>query len=177
MLDRYIDKFLNYLKIEKNMSPHTILNYSIDLEAFSKFLGESADIEKVDYLALRKYLASLKEKNYSKQTVARRLACLRSFFKFLYREGHVKSNVMIGISTPKLDKKLPVFLDEAEIAKLIESPDPKTVPGLRDRAILETLYSSGLRISELVGLSADNIDFIGGVLKVFGKGKRRGLCP
>lgn len=177
MIDRYIDKFLNYLKIEKNMSRHTVLNYSIDLRDFAKFLGEDVEINNIDYLALRRFLADLKAKNYSKRTIARRLACLRSFFKFLYREGHVKSNVMLGVSTPKLDKKLPIFLNEDEVAKLLEAPDEKKLSGLRDRAILETLYSSGLRVSELVGLNIDNIDFIGGVLKVFGKGKKERLVP
>ena len=177
MIDRYIDKFINYLKIEKNMSRHTVLNYSVDLEAFAEFLGDAAEIDAIDYLTLRRYLAALKEKDYSKQTVARKLATLRSFFKFLFREGHVRSNPITGLSTPKLDKKLPVFLDEKEVAKLLEAPDGKDVSGLRDRAILETLYSSGLRVSELVNLSADDVDFIGGVLKVLGKGRKERLVP
>jgi len=176
-MDRYIDKFLNYLKVEKDMSPHTVVNYSIDLKEVAKFLDDKVEIEKIDYLVIRRYLADLKAKNYSKRTVARKLACLRSFFKFLYREGHIKSNPISSISTPRLDKKLPVFLDENEIAKLLEAPDTKELAGLRDKAILETLYSSGLRISELVGLSMDNIDFIGGVLKVLGKGKKERLVP
>lgn len=177
MIDRYIDKFLNYLKVEKNMSQHTIINYSIDLRDFAKFLGDSAEIDNVDYLMIRKFLADLKAKNYSRRTVARKIACLRSFFKFLYREGHIKSNPISGVSTPKLDKKLPVFLDEAEVIKLLEAPNEQDLTGLRDRAILETLYSSGLRVSELIGLNIDSIDFIGGVLKVFGKGKKERLAP
>lgn len=177
MIDRFIDKFLNYLKVEKNMSSHTVLNYAVDLKDFTKFFGDEAGINSVDYLTLRKFLAELKAKNYSKRTVARKLACLRSFFRFLYREGHVKSNSMLGISTPKLDKKLPVFLDENEVSKLLDSPDEKEASGLRDKAMLETIYSSGLRVSELVGLNADNIDFIGGALKIFGKGKKERLVP
>ena len=177
MIDRYIEKFLNYLKIEKNMSMHTVLNYSIDLKDFAKFLGEGYEIKTADYLTLRKFLAELKLRNYSKRTVARKLATLRSFFKFLYREGHVKSNSMLAIATPKLDKKLPIFLAEDEVSRLLEAPDGKEVSGLRDRAMLETLYSSGLRVSELVGLNIDDIDFIGGVLKVFGKGRKERLVP
>ncbi len=177
MIDRYIEKFLNYLEIEKNMSQHTIVNYSIDLKDTAKFLGDSAQIDKIDYLTLRKFLGELKEKNYSKRTIARKFACLRSFFKFLYREGHIKSNPITGVSTPKLERKLPVFLDEGEVAKLLDSPDTKELPGLRDKAILETLYSSGLRVSELVGLDVENIDFIGGVLKVLGKGRKERLVP
>lgn len=177
MIDRFIDKFLNYLKVEKNMSAHTVLNYAVDLKDFAKFLGDEADINSVDYLTLRRFLAELKAKNYSKRTVARKLACLRSFFRFLYREGHVKSNSMLGISTPKLDKKLPIFLDEDEVSKLLDAPDEKEASGLRDKAMLETIYSSGLRISELVGLNTDSIDFIGGVLKIFGKGRKERLVP
>jgi len=173
---RYIDKFINYLKIEKNVSNHTIINYTIDLKAFSAFLGE-ADVSSVDRLVLRKFLAELRSRNYSKRTVARKLASLRSFFKFLYREGHIKSNPITAISSPKLDKKLPKFLDVGKITKLILSPDVKTPSGLRDRAILETLYSCGIRVSELVGLDMDDVDFISGVIKVLGKGRKERMVP
>lgn len=173
---RYIEKFINYLKIEKNASAHTIINYSVDLKNFSAFLGESS-VESVNYLFLRKYLAHMKEKNYSKRTIARKLASLRSFFKFLYREGYLKANPASGISTPKLDKKLPIFLDTDEVTKLIEAPDEKDLAGLRDRAIMEALYSTGMRVSELVGMSLNDIDFISGVIKVFGKGKKERLAP
>ncbi|MBU4376330.1 MAG: tyrosine recombinase XerC [Candidatus Omnitrophica bacterium] len=173
---RYIDKFVNYLNIEKNASHHTIVNYSVDLRDFAKFLGETS-VENVSYLFLRKYLANMKAKNYSKRTVARKLASLRSFFKFLYREGYIKANPSSGIATPKLDKKLPIFLGPDEVSRLIESPNEKDAAGLRDRAIMETLYSTGIRVSELVGMSLDNVDFIGGVVKVFGKGKKERLAP
>jgi len=175
-MQRYIDKFINYLKIEKNASGHTITNYTIDLKAFSLFLGE-AGIDSVDHLALRRFLAELRGRNYSKRTIARKLASLRSFFKFLYREGHIKSNPITAISSPKLDKKLPKFLDVNKVTKLILSPDVKTESGLRDRAILETLYSCGIRVSELVGLDIDDIDFISGVIKVLGKGRKERMVP
>ncbi len=173
---RYIEKFMNYLSIEKNASGHTILNYTIDLKDFAGFLGESG-IESVNYLFLRKYLAHMKEKNYSKRTIARKLASLRSFFKFLYREGYIKANPSAGIVTPKLDKKLPVFLDANEAVMLIEAPDEKDLTGLRDRAVMEMLYSTGMRVSELVGTNLSGIDFISGVVKVFGKGKKERLAP
>jgi integrase/recombinase XerC len=175
-MQRHIDKFINYLKIEKNVSNHTVINYTIDLKAFSEFLGE-ADIDSVDHLALRRFLAQLRGKNYSKRTIARKLASLRSFFKFLYREGHIKSNPITAISSPKLDKKLPKFLDAGKVTKLILCPDVKTESGLRDRAILETLYSCGIRVSELVGLDMDDIDFISGVIKVLGKGRKERMVP
>lgn len=180
---RYIDKFINYLKIEKNASEHTIVNYSIDLRDFAAFAGGAGSshgetsVESVNYLFLRKYLARMKEKSYSKRTVARKLAVLRSFFKFLYREGYIKTNPSSGIYTPKLDKKLPIFLDTNEVSRLIEAPDEKDLTGLRDRAVMETLYSTGMRVSELAHMSLNDVDFIGGVIKVFGKGKKERLAP
>ncbi|MBU1852748.1 MAG: tyrosine recombinase XerC [Candidatus Omnitrophica bacterium] len=176
MLDRYIQKFVTYLKVEKNASLHTLINYQIDLREFSDSLKEKP-LEKITPIDVRLFLARLKEKNFSKKSVARKMACLRSFFKFLCREGYLKSSPAAGLQTPKLDKKLPLFLDANEVVKLIESPDISDIYGLRDRAILETLYSSGIRVSELVGLNRDNIDFISGVIKVFGKGKKERLAP
>ena len=173
---RYIDKFINYLKIEKNASAHTIINYAIDLRVFSSFLRET-DISAVDRLALRRFLAELRSKNYAKRTIARKLASLRSFFKFLYREGHIRSNPITAIRSPKLDRKLPKFLDVGKVTKLILAPDVKTPAGLRDRAILETLYSCGIRVSELVGLDVDDVDFISGVIKVLGKGSKERMVP
>jgi tyrosine recombinase XerC len=176
MFDRYIDKFMNYLKIEKNSSEHTVINYTEDLKGFSSFLG-GKPIEEVDYLTVRKYLASLRSGEYQKKTIARKLSSLRSFFKFLYKEGYLKANPISTISTPKIDKKLPVFLDMKSVARLIESPDIRDVYGLRDRAIMEILYSSGMRVSELVGLNIDKVDLIGGIAKVMGKGKKERICP
>lgn len=173
---RYIDKFIGYLKIEKNASEHTIINYSVDLRDFGNFLGDK-ELETVTYLDLRRYLAHIREKNYTKRTIARKLASLRSFFKFLYREGYIKTNPASSIATPKLEKRLPLFLDANEVVKLIEAPDEKDLGGLRDRAILETLYSTGMRVSELVRLNVGDIDFISGVVKVFGKGKKERLAP
>ena len=176
MLDRYIHKFITYLQIEKNASAHTITNYTIDLREFSESIKDKP-LEQVTHIDVRLFLARLKEKNFSKSSVARKMACLRSFFKFLYREGYIKSNPALSLVTPKIEKKLPLFLDTNEVVKLLESPDPDDVIGLRDRAILETLYSRGIRVSELVGLNKENIDFISGVLKVYGKGKKERLVP
>lgn len=175
-MQRYIEKFLRYLDIEKNYSSHTLLNYRLDLEDFAKFLGGSP-LEQVDYLSLRKYLARLKEKNLKSRTVYRKISCLRSFFKFLAREGYIKTNPVLSLVSPKQEKHLPSFLTEEEITKLIEAPSTEDNRGLRDRAILETFYSTGMRISELVGLDLDDLDFIGGVLKAKGKGKKERLLP
>ncbi|MFA5276529.1 MAG: tyrosine recombinase XerC [Candidatus Omnitrophota bacterium] len=178
-MDKYIEKFMRYLEIEKNYSAHTILNYKLDLEDFKKFCGE-IDIEKIDYLYLRKYLAVLKEKNLGNRSVGRHLSTLRSFFRFLTRENYLKTNPILMLSSPKLEKHLPSFMTEAEVAKLIESAfakDEKDERGLRDRAILETFYSSGLRISELVALDLNDIDFISGIVKVMGKGRKERVVP
>jgi tyrosine recombinase XerC len=179
MIDRFTEKFMRYLEIEKNYSKHTIINYQLDLNGFNKFLG-SVPLEKIDYLLLRKYLAILKEKNLGTRTVLRHISSLRSFFRFLTREGYIKTNPILILSSPKSDKHLPQFLTEEEVGRLISSTfsggkiDERS---LRDRAILETFYSTGIRISELVGLSTDDIDFIGGIIKVMGKGKKERIVP
>lgn len=175
-MDRYIEKFARYLEIERNASEHTIFNYRRDLEEFKKFLGENS-FENADYLVLRKFLGVLKEKSLNSRSISRKLSCLRTFYKFLNREGLLKNNPTTSISSPKLEKHLPIFLTEDEITKLVESPNPASLAGLRDRAILETFYSTGIRISELVGLTQGNLDFFGGVVKVMGKGKKERLAP
>lgn len=175
-MERYIEKFMRYLEIEKNYSKYTILNYRLDLEDFNKFLGDT-ELEKIDYLTLRKYLAILKEKNLGTRTIGRHLSSLRSFFRFLTREGILKSNPIVSVSSPKQEKHLPLFLTEDEVTRLIEAVLPKDERGLRDRAILETFYSTGVRISELVGLNLQDLDFIGGIVKVRGKGKKERIVP
>ena len=194
-MKRYVDKFLRYLEIEKNYSGFTLLNYQADLEDFVHFLspdsnnkaqkkeGETSDrakevsLEKIDYLSLRRYLAYLRERNLKPRSIARKLSCLRSFFKFLCRDGYLSNNPTSSLTTFKLDKHLPLFLTEEEMGKLLEAPRGSDEPSLRDRAILETFYSTGMRISELVGLNIDDVDFISGVAKAKGKGKKERLLP
>ena len=176
MIEKYIEKFVRYLDIEKNFSKHTILNYRLDLEDFKRFLGELG-LEKIDYLTLRKYLAILKEKKLGTNTVLRHLSTLRSFFRFLTREGYIKTNPILSLSSLKKEKHLPMFLTEDEVRKLIEAAIPLDERSLRDRAILETFYSTGIRISELVGLNTQDIDFIGGIVKVMGKGRKERIVP
>ncbi|MCM8757585.1 MAG: tyrosine recombinase XerC [Candidatus Omnitrophica bacterium] len=173
---RYIEKFLRYLEIEKNYSFHTLSNYKKDLYEFSQFL-ENISFDKVDYLKVRKFLVYLKEKNLKHRSIYRKISCLRSFFKFLCREGYLNNNPLTLVNAPKLEKRLPIFLTEDEVRKLIEAPPLDSEMGLRDRAILETFYSTGMRVSELVGLNIEDIDFIGGVIKVRGKGKKERLLP
>lgn len=178
-MDRYIEKFVRYLEIEKNYSKYTILNYRLDLEGFQKFLGEKL-LENTDYLMVRKYLALLKEKNFLPRTISRKLSTLRSFFRFLTREGFIKNNPILSISSPKQDKHLPSFLTEEDVMKLINAViigKEKEELSLRDKAILETFYSTGMRVSELVGTNIDHMDFISGIVKVFGKGKKERIVP
>lgn len=175
-MERYIEKFIRYIEIEKNYSKHTILNYRLDLEDFKKFLGD-LELEKVEYLTLRKYLGVLKERKLGTRTINRKLSALRSFFRFLTREGYLKTNPTTSISSPKQERHLPLFLTEEEVTKLIEAVHPEDERGLRDKAILEALYSTGIRVSELVGLNTAGVDFIGGIVKVMGKGKKERIVP
>jgi len=171
-MQRYIEKFKDYLVVEKNYSPHTVKNYLADLKEFSKALpGE------IDYLAVRKFLGFLRGRSLSKRSIARKLSSLRTFFRFLQKDGYIKQNPVIAMSTPKTDKKLPAFLDEKSVLKLIEAPDEKSFLGARDRAILETLYGAGIRVSELVGIDMAHVDAIGTVVKVLGKGRKERIAP
>jgi len=126
---------------------------------------------------VRAYLAFLNEKNYSKSTIARKLATLRSFYKFLVKRGRLSCNPVTPVRTPKQDKKLPRFLEYEEVKRLLETPPVDNWLGARDRAILETLYSTGIRVSELVGLNMDDVDFLGEVVHIRGKGKKERIAP
>ena len=175
-MNRYLEKFLTYLEIEKNYSPHTLLNYKLDLVEFFLFIEDKA-LEKVEYNDFRRFLAQLRTRQFKPRTLARKLSSIRSFFKFLQRESFIKENPAILLVSPKLDKTLPKFLSENEVTQLIESPEVNKTSGQRDRAIFETLYSSGLRVSELVSLNLEHVDFIGNVVKVMGKGKKERIVP
>ena len=172
----YIKKFLSYLEIEKNYSELTILNYRLDLEEFSRFFG-SEPITSVEYSTLRRFLGQMRERNLKPRSVARKLSSLRSFFKYLQRENIISNNPASLMVTPKLDKPLPHFMTEEEAVRLIEAPKDGKTMSLRDKAIFETLYSAGLRVSELVGLDIDDVDFIGNVARVMGKGKKERIVP
>ena len=174
-MDRLAEKFLIYLKAEKNYSPHTLTSYANDLRAFYAFSAPEP-IESADKLRLRAFLSELNEKGFSKRTLSRRMAALRTFFRFLVREGHLQKSPMAAMKNPKQEKRLPMVLEENEVTRLLEAPEDD-LAGRRDRAILETLYSAGLRVSELVKLDLDKVDFIGGVCRVTGKGNKERICP
>lgn len=173
--------FANYLRYERNMSPETIRAYEKDLHQFLRYFsrgdGDAVNPAELSSLQIREYLAHLKEKNYEKTTVVRKLATIRSFFKCLLRKGHVASNPLVDIPTPKVEKKIPHFLGVDEVEKLLNAPQGGGFQSVRDRAILETLYSTGLRVSELTALNVSDIDFTGEVVKARGKGRRERMVP
>jgi len=175
-MSQRVEEFLNFLKTEKGASEHTTKNYGIDLREFMKFLGER-DLTALTYLDIRSFLAFLKTREYSKSTISRKLACLRSFFKYLVRENILSQNPASGIATPKKEKRLPSFMNPDEITRILEAPAKNCWEEKRDKAILEMLYSSGLRVSELAGLNHDDLDFFGGLVRVRGKGKKERIVP
>jgi len=182
-------KFLAYLQHERNFSEHTIRSYTADLAQFVRFIAgaeasESLDdeaacdrIRRARPITLRGFLAELRRADYSRATIARKIATLRSFYKFLAREGEVRRNPVKVIRTPRQDKRLPKFLDPAEVERLLATPDGKDILSLRDAAMLEVLYSTGMRVSELMGIDLEDIDPIADVVRVRGKGRRERLAP
>ena len=189
-----IQQFIRYLSLEKNASPHTCRCYRRDLEGFEDFLKGSGmylsasggvEIERADRMAIRKYMSFLHRKN-KKSSIARKISTLRSFFKYLTREQVIASNPAKSVSTPKVEKTLPTALTVDEAFRLMDSPE--TIPEklsegsskrnrLRDRAILELLYSSGLRVSELVGLNLNQVNSELGIVRVMGKGRKERIVP
>lgn len=174
-MDAHAVKFLEYLRAEKNYSAHTVESYRHDLREFFRLL-DSRPLGGVTKETVRSYLAKMSEEGLSKRTIGRRMAALRTFYRFLVREGVIRKNPMAAVRNPKLDKRLPVVMEETEVSRLLDAPEDD-LAGRRDRALLETLYSTGMRVSELVGLDLDKVDFIGGVCRVFGKGAKERLCP
>src|SRR3989337_809861 len=186
-MNQYIDQFKKYLKVEKNVSVHTVRNYSVDIEQFQRFLKDTnlcpaedetaIDIKKIDNVVIRTFLGSLHKKENCNSSIARKLSTLRTFFKYLCREGYIKKNPARVVATPKQAKKLPSFLPIDEAFRLMDTPDTKTLSGLRDKAILETLYGAGIRISELVSLNITDVDLEKGYIRVFGKGRKERIVP
>ncbi|MDD5227100.1 MAG: tyrosine recombinase XerC [Candidatus Omnitrophica bacterium] len=175
-MNKHVEDFLGFLATEKGASEHTTKNYGIDLREFMKFLAER-ELRALTYLDIRSFLAFLKTREYSKSSISRKLACLRSFFKYLVRENILSQNPAAGIATPKKEKRLPSFMNPDEITKLLDAPSKNSWEEKRDKAILEMLYSSGLRVSELAGLNHDDLDFFQGLVRVRGKGKKERIVP
>ncbi len=179
-LSEQIAVFCRYLDTERNVSPHTIAAYRRDLEQLTAFVaretGGSAGVGDVHHLLLRRYLALL-GKRAKKSSVGRKLAAIRSFFRFLVRQGMVASNPAELIATPKKESRLPFHLDIDQVTTLVEAPQEDDKHALRDRAILELLYSCGLRVSELTGLAIGDLDLSGGMVRVLGKGGKERIVP
>jgi integrase/recombinase XerC len=174
-LDYYIEKFLRHLRAERGLSPHSLRAYAKDLEQFSMYCAEEPS--KVDMIDVRGFVAGQISEGKSKSTVARRLATLRSFFNYLYREGYVTVNQAKLVPSPKLPKRLPNFLSVDDVFSLVQSPEGIGLLPVRDRAILELLYSSGLRVSEVAGLNIDDLNVREGLVKVMGKGNKERIVP
>jgi integrase/recombinase XerC len=181
----YIDKFLEHLMYERNVSAHTLRNYRIDLERFYDYLApedkdgrrREIDVRQIDNITIREYLVTLYQQKKKKTSIARRLATLRTFFNYLSREGVVEVNYARLVSSPRLDKKLPNHLTIEEVMRFVEMPDTETVLGKRDKSIMEMLYGSGLRVSELVALNLTDIDYENLALLIKGKGRKERIVP
>lgn len=169
-------KFLDYLRIVRNASDHTIRNYGLDLAVFQAY-AKDISLAHIDKKIVRGYLSHLNMKQATKRTVLRRLSTLRSFFKYLVKENFLKENPLEDIQGPKLAKSIPPSLSYEQVQRLFEQPDITTYLGFRDRCIMELFYSSGLRISELVGLNRSDFDAENLTLRVKGKGKKERVVP
>ncbi len=171
-----IAQFLRYLDVERNASDLTIKSYREDLMDLADFLTEEGQRKvaprDVSPTELRAYVAALHEAGYAKSSISRKLASLRSFYRFAQRQSMADSNPAKPLRNPRGSRKLPHFLTGEEIEKLLDAPSKHDVAGLRDRAILETIYSAGLRVSELVGLCDEDIDYSEGVVRIRGKGRK-----
>jgi integrase/recombinase XerC len=176
-----VAKFLRYLRVERNASQLTIKSYREDLEALLEYLqdGTAAPPEpaQLTTLELRGYVAALSDAGYAKSSIARKLASLRSFFRFAQREKLVENNPAKPLRNPRRSRPLPHFLTTAQLDRLLHAPPAHTPAGLRDRAILETIYSAGLRVSELVSIDDGDLDLNEGIVRVRGKGRRERLAP
>jgi integrase/recombinase XerC len=176
-LQKEIEAFLEALR-NRAVSEHTLLSYQSDLRDFQSFLkSRKIRFQSIEDIAIRQFLTHLYERKLQKTSIARKLACLRTFFKFLVRDGRLKSNPAELISAPRLPKKLPSYLTEGEAATVVEMPKGDSLKAIRDRAILELLYASGLRVRELVGLNDENVDMPQQLVRVFGKGRKQRIVP
>ena len=173
---------MDYLEFQKNYSPHTIKNYRRDLLEFDNYLtrdGKDGPVDpaRIDHISIRDFLSHLHQRKNAKSSIARKLAAIRSFYRFLYRQGQVGSNPARLVRSPRLPDRKPRFLSLNQVETILELPDNDTDRGVRDRAILELLYASGLRISELVQANTEDLSLDQRLVKVYGKGKKERLVP
>jgi len=171
-------KYVNYLEAERNVAAYTVRNYTTDLLDFFQFLRDKgvSSLKEVDRHVLRDYLAHLMEQGFAKTSIARKLSAIRSLYRYLLREEMIATNPVATTSSPKLDKRLPSFLTTEEIERLLEAPDLSTPQGQRDRALMELLYASGLRVSELVSLNLEQVNLNTNEIRVWGKGSKERIA-
>lgn len=179
-LERAVAAFLKYLEAERNASPHTVRSYGTDLHAFSVYVeehvGPEASPSKVDHFLIRSYLSQLHHRGLSKTSASRKLASLRSFFRYLCREGILERNPARALLSPRVEKRLPTYVEAADMGQFVEVTDD-TDAGLRAHAVLELLYGTGIRCSELVALDLPEVDFSGRLIRVLGKGRKERVVP
>ena len=185
-MEQLLAQFLEHLRYERNVSEHTLRNYAIDLGQFLEHLAPAdprtgerreLDVRDIDHITIREWMSELRSEQKKKTSIARKLAALRTFFQFLMREGVVEANPAKLVSTPRLEKRLPTHLSVEDAVRFIETPDATTDLGKRDRAILEMLYGTGVRVSELVKLDLRDVDFRGRMIRVKGKRRKERIVP
>lgn len=175
-----LGKFSEYLKFEKHFSPHTIRAYRVDLQQFTDYLKNAADIhniEGVDFRHIRNFVGSLIRGGFKKSSAERKLAAVKSFFSFLTKRGFIKNNPAKLVKSPRKEKRIPSFLSQAEAEKLMDLPFGNDPLGVRNRSILELLYGTGVRASELCHLNLNNISDLRGMVKIEGKGGKQRILP
>jgi len=174
-----IEEFLGYLSVERGLSNNTLSSYKRDLSNFFGYLKKRriASIDKVTRQMITSFMLSEKDRGLSANSISREVACLKSFFKFLVRENKIKDNITSVIESPKLWKKLPSALDLSEVEKLLKAPNIREPMGVRDKAMLELIYATGMRVSELINLKMDDLNMGVGFIKCLGKGQKERVVP
>jgi len=178
-MDALAQRFLDYCLVERGLSPNTIASYGRDIAQFVRFLEEvgARSVESVTEDVLNRFLARLRKESYATASVARKVAAIRAFLKFLLREGEVSGDIAGMIESPRPAKPLPKTLTEDEVVRLLSQPDLADPNGLRDRAMIETLYATGLRVSELTGLRVEDVNLAVGFVRCLGKGSKERVVP
>src|SRR3982751_442053 len=186
MIEQLLSQFFEHLRYERNVSEHTLRNYMSDLLQFLDYIAPAdaesgarreVDIRQIDHITIREWLSSLHAAQKKKTSVARKLAALRTFFQFLVREGMLELNPAKLVATPRLEKKLPSHLSIEEAIRFIESPDLETDLGKRDRAMLELMYATGVRVAELTTLNVSDVDLHNRLIRVTGKRRKQRIVP
>jgi integrase/recombinase XerC len=184
-LASWIEQFLMHLRYQRDASPHTLRSYASDLYQFHRYVTHTPtgdprpepELEQIDHLTIREFLGVLYQQRNRKSSVARKLATLRSFMKYLAGQGAIPGNPARNVASPRQEKRLPEHLSIESMDELLEAPCTNTVLGIRDHAIFELFYATGIRVSELVGLDRENLDLEGGLVRVVGKGRKERIVP